>query len=272
MFNGNQTTSAPPVPASQRLPRPPGRVTEVLVEHGRLALLLGRTFRRMLLPPYDLRELARQMDYLGMNSLAIALMTALFTGMVMALQFAVSLDRFGGREYVAVAVAVALVRELGPVLTAVVVGGRVGSGIAAELGSMAVTEQIDAIRALGADPVKKLVVPRMAAMLIVLPLLTFLADCVGILGGMIIAGASLGIPPRTYLADSVHGIMLADFLSGIIKSFVFAVGITLVACNQGMKTTGGTQGVGESTTLTVVVSLIFIFIADFFLTKLMMGA
>ena len=155
-------------------------------------------------------------------------------------------------------------------LTSVVVGGRVGSGITAELGSMAVTEQIDAIRALGANPIKKLVVPRTVAMLVVLPLLTLLADIVGIAGGLFISAVELGLSPNSYLSDTINGVRMIDLFVGLVKTYFFAFGIAQISCYNGMNTFGGTEGVGKSTTKTVVQSLIFIFLGDFFLTKALM--
>ncbi len=222
-------------------------------------------FRR----PIEMGEIIRQVEYLGTKSVSIALLTSLFTGMVLVLQFSIGLERFGAKEYVSIVVALAIVRELGPVLTSVVVGGRVGSGIAAELGSMKVTEQIDAISALGANPVKKLVVPRMIAMFFGLPMLAFLADIVGILGGMVIADFELGLRPTVFISDVLHGVDLYDVFNGLSKTFVFAIGIVLIGCYHGMAATGGTEGVGRATTKTVVWSLVFIFAADFFLTKLL---
>lgn len=234
---------------------------------GEFAILMGRTVRQTFGRRFEWRETVKQIDYLGIKSLSIALMTVFSTGMVMALQFAVGLERFGGKEYVSIVVALAILRELGPVLTSVVVGGRVGSGITAELGSMAVTEQIDAIRALGANPVKKLVVPRTVAMLIILPLLTMLADVVGILGGLFISVLELGLSFNSYISDTINGVHLIDLLTGLVKTYFFGFGIVQIACYNGINTYGGTEGVGSSTTKTVVQSLIFIFVADFFLTK-----
>ena len=248
-----------------------GETTSRAFKYAGAVFLLGRrAVREAFSRPFELKETVRQIEYLGIRSLSISMLTALFTGMVMTLQFSVGLKRFGSTEFVAIVVALSIVRELGPVLTSVVVGGRVGSGITAEIGSMQVTEQIDAIRALGADPIKKLVVPRLIAMLIVLPMLTFLADCVGIFGGMVIATVELGLSPYTYIWDVINGVSMEDVFSGICKTFFFAAGITLIACHEGMNTTGGTEGVGQATTRTVVASLIFIFVADFFLTKLLL--
>ena len=237
---------------------------------GKLTVLMGQTIIQTFGRRFEWRETIKQIEYLGIQSISIAMLTVFSTGMVMALQFAVGLERFGGKEYVSIVVALAILRELGPVLTSVVVGGRVGAGITAELGSMAVTEQIDAIRALGANPVKKLVVPRTVAMLIVLPLLTVLADVVGILGGLFISVLELGLSANSYISDTINGIGLVDFFAGIIKTYFFAWGIVQIACNNGINTFGGTEGVGSSTTKTVVQSLIFIFITDFFLTKALM--
>ncbi len=237
---------------------------------GKLAILMGQTLRQTFGRGFEWRETIKQIEYLGIGSLSISLMTVFSTGMVMALQFAVGLERFGGKEYVSIVVALSILRELGPVLTSVVVGGRVGSGITAELGSMAVTEQIDAIRALGANPIKKLVVPRTVAMLIVLPLLTMLANIVGILGGLFISVLELGLGFHSYISDTIHGIHLIDLLTGLVKTYFFGFGIVQIACFNGINTYGGTEGVGSSTTKTVVQSLIFIFVADFFLTKALM--
>jgi phospholipid/cholesterol/gamma-HCH transport system permease protein len=245
-------------------------LTLFLENFGSLMTLLGQTFLQCFRRPFEFGEIIRQVNLLGVNSISIGLLTSFFTGMVFALQFAVGLDRFGGKEYVSVVTGIAFLRELGPVLTSVVVCSRVGSGIAAELGSMAVTEQIDAIRALGSNPVKKLVVPRMLAMLIALPSMAMLADIIGILGGMVIGVTEVGLRPMSYLSDTVDGVGVPDLLSGLVKTFFFAVGVVLIACHNGMTTYGGTEGVGNATTKTVVTGLIFIFLSDFFLTRLLL--
>ena len=246
------------------------KLTDVARGTGEITMLGLRTLYWTFRRPVEIGEIIRQAEYLGTRSLSIALLTAMFTGMVLALQFSIGLQRFGAKEYVSIVVALSILRELGPVLTSVVVGGRVGSGIAAEIGSMKVTEQIDAIRALGANPIKKLVVPRMVAMFFGLPMLAFLADIVGIFGGMLISSLELGIKPTVFISDVINGVDMYDLVNGLSKTFVFAIGIVLIACHQGMKAEGGTEGVGQATTKTVVQSLVFIFAADFFLTKILL--
>ena len=213
-----------------------------------------------------LRETLRQFESVSVRSSAIVLITALFTGMVLALQTASALGRFGAKPYTGSFVGLAFVLELGPVLTAVVVAGRVGAGITAELGSMAVSEQVDAIRALGADPMQKLVVPRLVATTVGLPMLALLANLLGIAGGLVIATQS-GIGANFYYQSVVGVVTLTDFWNGLVKTLVFGFLIALIACYQGLSTTGGTLGVGRATTRAVVVSSIAVFVSDFFLTK-----
>jgi len=199
----------------------------------------------------------------------VALTAALFTGMVLALQTAVNMARFGAENYVGPVVALSILRELGPVLTAILVGGKVASGITAELGSMQVTEQIDALRALGVNYLKKLVVPRILAALIVFPLVTILADGVGLLGGMLIVVFERDVDPYLYWNTIAYWVVMRDFLTGIIKSIVFGVLVTIIGCYNGLVTTGGTEGLGRSTTDTVVEVAMAVIISDFFLTKLL---
>jgi phospholipid/cholesterol/gamma-HCH transport system permease protein len=219
-------------------------------------------------PPYDPRAIVQQMDRIGAQSLPIALLTALFVGMVFALESSYGLQKFGAHTLMGVAVALAIVRELGPVMTAIMVGGRVGAGMTAELGAMRVTEQIDAMRALGADPVQMLVTPRLLATLVVLPLLTILADVVGIAGGMLIAGLELRMGSRQFLAIVLQTLTVGDVVSGLAKALCFGGVIASVACYHGLHAGGGTEGVGQATTATVVVMALLILIADFFLSKL----
>jgi len=211
------------------------------------------------------------MDLLGVQSFSIVLVTAVFIGMVLALQTAYALEAFGAKLYVGGVVALSMTRELGPVLISLMVGGRVGAGITAEIGSMKVTEQIDALRALGANPVKKLVIPRLLAFSIMLPILVLLADALGIFGGYLISVMELDISGRFYINQVFKLIQFQDVFSGLGKTFVFAVCIVLIACFNGMRAEGGADGVGRATTSTVVVSSISILILDFFLTKLFLA-
>ncbi len=242
-------------------------VVESCGEFARLALRTGRALLRRR-PP--VRETLRQIEAIGVRSITIVAVTALFTGMVLSLQTAFALARFGAKPYVGSIVGLALLRELGPVLAALMVGGRVGAGITAEIGSMQVTEQVDAIRALGADPVQKLVLPRVLAATLALPLLTVLADVLGIAGGLLIADLQYGIAPNFYMQTIFNTVELRDFLSGVVKTFFFGWTIAMVGCFVGLRTTGGTVGVGQATTRAVVVASISILISDFFLTKAIM--
>lgn len=235
---------------------------------GELALLTGRAFVAMVTPPYELREWLRQMEQIGVRSLGVASITTVFTGMVLALQTAYSLPSLGIKYYIGAVVSKSLVRELGPVLTALIVGGRIGAGMTAEIGTMKVTEQIDALRSMAADPVKKLVVPKLVATLVMLPALTVLGDALGILGGLFVARVQLGLPAGLYLNDVFDALTLADVFSGIGKSFFFGYFIAIVGCYNGLTTVGGADGVGRATTNTVVLGAILVLVSDFFLTKL----
>ncbi|GAN32838.1 MAG: ABC transporter permease [Candidatus Brocadia sp. AMX2] len=235
---------------------------------GQVTLLAIKGFVGIFVPPFNLKLVLREIDNFGAGSLLLVDLIALFTGMVMALQTIYGLSMYGAEIYVGSVVALSLVRELGPVMASIMVGARVGSGIAAEIGAMQVTEQIDAMRALGASPVKKLMTPKILAAMITLPLLTVTADIVGIFGGMIIALFELEID-RTFYIDSVlTTITISDLLSGIGKTVFFGFLIAVLGCYFGLQTTGGTTGVGRSTTITVVTISILILISDFFLTKL----
>ncbi len=225
---------------------------------------------RMVLPPYDLRAVIAQIELLGVRSLRIGLLTAAAIGGVMALQFAYGLGKFGAQDYVGPVVAVSLFRELAPVLTALIVGGRIGSGMAAELGSMKVGEQIDAIRALGADPIRKLIVPRLAASLIIMPMLTVFADITGFLAAQGLSSSQFNIPPLFFYQSSLDVVDLGDFFTGLIKAVVFGFLVAVIGCYQGFNTQGGTQGVGLSTTGTVELISISVLISDFFLTQILL--
>jgi len=234
---------------------------------GGLSQLTFQTFTCAFTPPYNLRALIQQVDHLGVKSISIAAVAAVFTGLVLALQTAYGLGRFGAKAYVGIIVSLSMVRELGPVLTALLVGGRVGSGITAELGSMKVTEQIDAMRAMGANPIKKLVVPRVLSTMLVLPLLTVMADILGILGGMVISKHEFQVDYQLYYNTVARNLTLADIVSGLGKTVVFGFIIAIVGCYKGLETAGGTEGLGRATTATVVTSAIIMLISDFFLTK-----
>ena len=237
--------------------------------YGGLALLSAQVARNLALPPSYVRIVAQQIDVIGVRSTAVALIAALFTGMVLALQTAVNMARFGAENYVGPVVALSILRELGPVLTAILVGGKVASGITAELGSMQVTEQIDALRALGVNYIKKLVVPRMMAALVVFPLVTILADAVGLVGGMLVVVFERDVDPYLYWNTIAYWVVMKDFLTGVAKSIVFGGLVTLIGCYNGLATSGGTEGLGRSTTDTVVQVAMAVIISDFFLTKLL---
>jgi phospholipid/cholesterol/gamma-HCH transport system permease protein len=247
------------------------RVLEQVDRFGRFVLLAGATFRAARRPRFPLLETVRQLEAIGSRSTTIVLITALFTGMVLALQTGIALERFGAKLYVGSVVGLSLARELGPVLTALMVGGRVGAGITAEIGAMQVTEQIDAIRSMGADPVQKLVLPRVLAATLALPLLTIMAVVLGVMGGLLIATTQFGITPNFYLDTIYSTVTVQDLLSGVSKTFVFGWIIAMVGCFTALETTGGNVGVGRSTTTAVVVASISVLVSDFFLTKVFLA-
>jgi len=234
---------------------------------GSISILLADTVRESVRRRLEWRILLEQAYHLGVRSFAIATVTALFTGMVLALQTSYSLAAYGAKTFVGDVVALSLVRELGPVLTSLMVGGRVGAGITAEIGSMNVTEQIDAIRAMAASPVRKLVVPKVLAILIMLPILVILANFVGIIGVMIMAVTTLNQPAAFYLQHVIQALSLHDVMSGLGKTVFFGLFIALIACHNGLTATGGADGVGRATTRTVVAASLSVLISDFFLTK-----
>jgi phospholipid/cholesterol/gamma-HCH transport system permease protein len=237
---------------------------------GGVALLTAKAFTIGLRRPFEGAELIRQIVQIGLRSTTIALLTSVFSAMVITVQFALQLSRFGAKGWVGSVVGVTLARELGPVMTALVVGGRVGAGIAAELGSMTVTEQIDAIRVLGADPIRKLVTPRVLAAMLVLPMMTSMAVVLGVLGGASIASIDSGVSFAHFYNAAWHATTMNDFLSGLSKTIFFGYNIAIVACHLGLSTRGGTQGVGRATTRTVVITSVVTLISDFLLTKLIL--
>ncbi len=242
-----------------------------LDELGGMAILFRDATVASFARPFEWREVIYQLEQMGVRSVSIALITAVFVGMVMTVQFAFGLERFGATDYVGRVIGLSITRELAPSLTALVVGSRIGSGMAAEIGSMAVTEQIDAIRALGADPVKKLVTPRLIACVILIPVLALFADVVGFGGAMVVANLQFDTPMGFFLRTALESINMQDFMSGLGKAPFFGVSIAMIGCYYGMQTRGGTEGVGRATTRTVVVSAISILVADFMLTKLFLS-
>ncbi len=233
-------------------------------------LLSARGTLALFTRPRYLDDVLAQMDSLGVGSLSIVILTGMFTGMVLALQSAASLDVFGARPYVGRLVCVSMVRELGPVLTALMVTGRVGSGMAAELGSMVVTQQIDALRVLGTDPVRKLVAPRLAAAVVMVPILTVLSDAVGIFGAGLISIFNLKLSWAYYWRTVGQALALNDLIMGLTKPIVFGFILASVGCYMGLTTKGGTQGVGISTTRSVVAASVMILVSDFFMTKVLL--
>ena len=229
--------------------------------------LAWQTVRKTFSAPFYYREFAIQMDKIGVGSLFIIVLTGSFTGMVMALQSLVQLKPFGATSYVGGMVAVTMVKELGPVLSSLMVAGRVGSAITAELGTMVVTEQIDAMAVEGTDIVKRLVTPRLKAILISLPLLTVVADTVSLAGGYLIA-STYGIKPLMYLNSIPQFMYFIDYFEGLLKPLVFGFVIAMMGCYVGLNTTGGAAGVGESAKRTVVFSSVLILVLDFFLAKI----
>jgi phospholipid/cholesterol/gamma-HCH transport system permease protein len=231
-------------------------------------LLAGRAFKNVFRSPHYSDDIFQQMDIIGVGSLPIVLMIGFFTGSVMALQMSRVLVQYGATGQVGQLVSLTMVRELGPVLTAVLVAGRNASGIASELGSMRVTEQIDAMRALGTDPIQKLVTPRLIALAVVLPLLTIIADFVGLIGGYIMSATLLSITASQYWTSAWRDTLdYSDLFQGLIKPFAFAIIIALVGCLYGLRTTGGTQGVGRATTKAVVSASVWIFVTTFVITR-----
>lgn len=235
---------------------------------GGLCFLSLQTFLSLVSEKFNWKETINQFEMVGIKSASLTNLIAIFTGMVLAVQFIVGLERFGLQNYTGQIVGIAITRELGPVLTAVMIAARVGAGITAELGSMNVTEQVLAIEAMGANPIQKLVVPRVLATTICTPILSVIADFVGIFGGMIITVLQTGVSSTFYIDQITSTVKFMDFSSGITKTFFFGFFIGVIACYQGLNTRGGTEGVGRATTLSVVYGCICVFVSDFFLTKL----
>ncbi len=235
---------------------------------GGTTLLSKQVVSEMFRRPHYPGLIVEQIYQVGIRSIPLVLVTAGSTGMVMALQFGLGLEKFGGKLYIPKIVSISIVREMGPVFTCLMLAARVGAGITSEIGSMTVTQQIDAIRAMGTSPIKKIVIPRVLGCLIAIPILSLAANFVGILGGLIVGANDLGLDPIFYIQKVLDTLWLPDFLSGFAKTPVFALLIALPACYFGLNVKGGTQGVGNATTQSVVTSSICILVGDYFLTKL----
>lgn len=227
-----------------------------------------RALRFAFKPPLKIKHIFQQGNFVGVNSFLLVALISLFTGIVLAFQSAYALRQFGGEVYVAGLVALSMTRELGPVLTSLVVAGRVGAAISAELGTMKVTEQIDALETLATNPIKHLVTPRLIALLVMMPLLVIYADAIGIFGGYIVGVWKLGIGSTMYIKMSFDALVFKDVFTGLFKSIVFAGIIAVIGCYEGLATEGGAEGVGKSTTLAVVTSFVLIIAADCFFTAL----
>jgi len=244
-------------------------IKNALLEMQEYLRLVSQVGRALVSRPFYGRDVVHQLDVIGIGSLTVVLLTGLFTGMVLALQSGMTLDQFGARSVVGRLVSASMVKELGPVLTALMVTGRVGSGIAAELGSMVVTDQIAALRALGTDPIRKLVLPRVIAGTVMVPILTVIANGVGMLGGMIISVTQLKVAASIYWTNVVDGLYMEDLWMGLIKPVVLGFALVSIGCHVGLRTKGGTQGVGRATTNAVVTGSVAVLVLDFLITKLL---
>jgi phospholipid/cholesterol/gamma-HCH transport system permease protein len=236
------------------------------------AKLSVQSLANVFTPPHYWADTLEQMDIIGVGSLPIIVLTGFFIGGVLVLQTASQFERFGETALTGDAVALALVRELGPAITALLVAGRNASGIASEIGSMVVTEQVDAMRALGTDPIRKLMTPRVVATVLMLPLLTVVSDFVGLVGGFLVAYFTLRLGPVQFWTRAIHALDFGDLVQGLLKPFVFAFIISTVACFMGLRVKGGTQGVGRATTSAVVVSSVILLVVDTFITRILLWA
>jgi phospholipid/cholesterol/gamma-HCH transport system permease protein len=239
---------------------------------GELALLFFRTLGALLRGRILVPQTVRQMTAIGVDSIPITLLTIAFSGMVLALHSANQLKQLGAEGIIGGIVAVSMAREAAPVLTAIVVAARVGSAIAAEIGTMSVTEQVDAMRALGVSPIHYLVVPRFLAGVLMLPVLTVFANGAGILGGYVVSVFGAGVNSQLFINSAQNLLQPRDLILGLLKTFVFGAIIAIVGCNQGLRTTGGAAGVGRSTTASVVISIVLVYVADYFLAEWMFGS
>jgi phospholipid/cholesterol/gamma-HCH transport system permease protein len=252
-------------------PSVPDRLKGPAIEVQAYLSLLGQVGRALVTPPIYWRDVVEQLDVIGLGSLTVVLLTGAFTGMVLALQSGLTLDQFGARSVVGRLVSASLVKELGTVLSALIVTGRVGSGIAAELGSMTVTDQIAALRALGTDPIRKLVVPRVIAGTLMVPVLTIIGDAVGMLGAAVMTSLELHVASSIFWNNVLQGLYMQDIWMGLIKPFVLGFVLVTIGCHVGLRTHGGTQGVGRATTEAVVAGSVAVLAMDLLLTKLLIA-
>ena len=262
------TADLAPVTGPRFFPRARAKFTGTMLYVGELSQLGWSVLQMMFRGPYERDLVIAQFESIGVRSLSIVAITSLFIGMVLALQTAYSLAEFGGKLFIGKVVSLSLVRELAPVLMSLMVGGRVGAGMTAEIGTMKVTEQIDALRALATNPIRKLVFPRVFSTTVMFPLLTVISCFVGIMGGLLISTGKLHLDASFYLRSVIETVAFNDLGSGVMKTFFFGFAIGLIACFNGLRTTGGADGVGRATTMTVVTGAITVLIMDFFLTKL----
>ena len=246
-------------------------IKSALLEVQEYVLMIQKVARGIVTRPLYIRDIVEQCESIGVGSLTVVLLTGMFTGMVLALQYGITLDQFGARSMVGRLVSATMVKELGPVLTGLMVAGRVGSGIAAELGSMMVTEQIAALRALGTDPIRKLILPRMFAGLVMVPLLTVVSVAIAMAGAWLVTITQLKVASSVYWNAVVAGLYIQDVWMGIIKPFFIGITITSIGCHVGMRTRGGTQGVGRATTNAVVAASVAVIAVDFLITKLLIA-
>ncbi|MBI3994731.1 MAG: ABC transporter permease [Nitrospirae bacterium] len=245
------------------------KTTKFIEEIGNICLLFLQTIKWSLRPPLGFRNILKQMEEVGVRSIPVVLITAVSTGMVLALQSHTGFKRFNAESLVGTVVALSMTRELGPVLTALIVAGRAGAAMAAELGTMRVTEQIDALSTMAANPIKYLVVPRLLAGMLMLPILTIFSDAIGIAGGYFVAVQVLDVNPVVYLRRTTDFLEFDDIYGGLLKAFVFGIIIATVSCYKGFNTQGGAEGVGKATTGAVVLSSMLILISDYFLTAML---
>jgi phospholipid/cholesterol/gamma-HCH transport system permease protein len=266
----NVPEESPEEPVASRLNSPTDFFKDKLLSFQEYVYLTARAIANIFTPPFYVSDLLAQMDQIGVGSVPIVTLTGFFIGVVMVLQTSSQFERFGETALTGDAVALALVRELGPVIAALLVTGRNGSAIASELGSMVVTEQIDAMRALGTDPIRKLVTPRVLASILMLPLLTAVSDFVGLVGGFIVAHFTLQLGAVQFWSRAIDALAFGDLVQGMVKPLLYGLILSTVACYQGLNVRGGTQGVGRATTSATVIASVAIIMSDAVISRLLL--